>query len=249
MSLRRLRPFVLLLVAANIVLFAWGNGYFGAASSPEAGNLRQEVHPERLIIVGNEAGGAAPAPAAPSETAPPPAPPDEKASAEEQAPTVPSPSAKCLAWYRLSDANVKRISSLLKSKHPSLKLVTSTNSAVATWWVYIPPLPNRAAAEKKAVELKELEVPEYFIVQEEGPRHYAISLGIFSNESAARERLKELQNKGVRSARIGPRSFHEGPAKTVEARGNAETVEAARNSANALSPPLHASACEEAGEH
>jgi len=256
MLLRLLRPFVLLLVAANIVLFAWGNDYFGTPPPPEgAERLRQQIHPERLIIVGHETGdrpaaGGESASASPASSEAPSQPesPDEDAATEEQASAPPVPSAQCLAWPRLSDADAKRITALLKSKHSSLKVLTHSNGAVATWWVHIPPLANRAAADKKAAELRELNVPEYFIVQEEGPRRHAISLGIFSNESAAKERLKELQGKGVRSARVGPRSFHEGPAKVIEARGNAETVEAARNSANALSPPLPASACDEAAE-
>ncbi len=277
MSSRLLRALVLLLVAANLGLFAWGRGYFGAAERPEAARLQQQIHPENLYVLGRgesdgeASGGSAdstpvtPAASASASTStpqssppagngaisatttqaqPPSPPPGEAANSEPQAQSQ----TQCLAWNKLSDANAKRITDLLKSKHPSLKTVVRPNSAAATWWVYIPPLPNRAAAEKKTAELKNLDVPEYFIVQEDGPRRHSISLGIFSNETAARERLKELQNKGVRSARVGPRTYHEGPTKTVEARGGAETVEAARASANTLSPPLPAVACDEAAD-
>nr|MBP9655454.1 SPOR domain-containing protein [Rhodocyclaceae bacterium] len=83
----------------------------------------------------------------------------------------------------------------------SRKVVPGESSG---WWVYIPALPGKAEAEKKAGELRNLGVSDLFIVQEGTSRH-AISLGIFSSEKGSSERLAELKAKGVRSAVIGPR--------------------------------------------
>jgi hypothetical protein len=75
--------------------------------------------------------------------------------------------------------------------------------------VFIPPQTRtddlRQAALRKAGELKKLGVQDYFIVQEEGPYRWAVSLGVFRSEEAAQARLAALRVQGVRSARVGPR--------------------------------------------
>jgi len=71
--------------------------------------------------------------------------------------------------------------------------------------VFIPPQANRAAALKKTAELKSLGIDDYFILQDEGKMRWALSLGVFSSEEAARSRLEALRAKGVRSAQTGER--------------------------------------------
>ncbi|HLS85394.1 MAG TPA: SPOR domain-containing protein, partial [Burkholderiales bacterium] len=75
----------------------------------------------------------------------------------------------------------------------------------ASWWVFIAPQGSRQAAARKAGELKDLGVEDYFIVQDESRYRWALSLGVFRNEAAARERLAALRRQGVRSAEIGQR--------------------------------------------
>ena len=58
---------------------------------------------------------------------------------------------------------------------------------------------------RKASELKSLSINDYFIVQEDGPYRWAVSLGVFRNEDAAQARLATLRDQGVRSARAAPR--------------------------------------------
>ncbi|MGH9577492.1 MAG: SPOR domain-containing protein, partial [Terriglobales bacterium] len=71
--------------------------------------------------------------------------------------------------------------------------------------VFVPPQGNRAAALKKTAELKTLGIDDYFILQDEGRMRWAVSLGVFSSEEAARNRLEALRASGVRSAQAGER--------------------------------------------
>jgi hypothetical protein len=71
--------------------------------------------------------------------------------------------------------------------------------------VFIPSQKTRQGALKKAAELKALGIEEYFIVQEEGPQRWALSLGVFRSEDAAQARLASLRARGVRSALVGER--------------------------------------------
>ena len=50
---------------------------------------------------------------------------------------------------------------------------------------------------------------DFFQIQE-GPNRNAISLGVFSAEKGAQERLADLKSQGVRSARISVRPGKEG---------------------------------------
>lgn len=60
--------------------------------------------------------------------------------------------------------------------------------------------------EKKAGELRKLGVEDFFIIQDNSPMRWGISLGVFKQEDAARTHLAALNQKGVQSARIGQRT-------------------------------------------
>jgi cell division septation protein DedD len=197
------RALVFLLVFANLLFYAFSAGYFGRSGSDDAHRLTQQVHPERLRIVSR---GEAPAVTE-----------DRGTSAAEPAP-VPLPAGAaaasgasvCLAWEGLSEADARRIGDLLGSRFADFRVERKAagEQAVTQWWVFIPPLSNRAESERKAGQLRSLGVTDYFVVSEGAQRH-AISLGIFSAQNRAEERLAELKAKGVRSARMGERPGRE----------------------------------------
>ncbi len=70
------------------------------------------------------------------------------------------------------------------------------------YWLHIPPLKNKAEAEKKLAELKALTIEDGALLEERGKWRFAISLGVYPNEDAATVRLNQLKEKGVKSARL-----------------------------------------------
>jgi hypothetical protein len=92
---------------------------------------------------------------------------------------------------------------------------------LTSYWVSIPSLGSKAAAEKKTAELKQLGISDFFVVNDPGPNLHGISLGLFHTEESANERLQQLGRKGVKSARIETRPR---PAEQagLEIRGTAE---------------------------
>lgn len=72
--------------------------------------------------------------------------------------------------------------------------------------VYIPPQPDKESAEKKASELRHLGITDFYIIRDNSPLRWGISLGVFKKEEAARNHLAALSEKGVRTARIGQRT-------------------------------------------
>ncbi len=116
----------------------------------------------------------------------------------------------CLVWERLSISDADRLSAAMAEKFKDFSLTRkAVNADNPAWWVYIPPLPEKADADKKAGELRALGVTDFFQIQE-GPNRNAISLGVFSAEKGAQERLADLKSQGVRSARISVRPGKEG---------------------------------------
>ena len=185
-----MRVLVFLLVLANLLFYAFGAGYFGRPDAPDSGRLDQQVAPERMRLV---ARGEAPA----SKAAESPAP---------AAVVAPPVETTCLRWDRLAVADADRLAALLGEKFAAFAQKRQTLPGEgSSWWVFIPPLPGKPEAEKKAGELRQFGVSDYFIVQEAGPNRLAISLGLFSSEKGAQERLADLKEKGVKSARIALR--------------------------------------------
>jgi hypothetical protein len=105
------------------------------------------------------------------------------------------------------------------------RIVQRRTEELAGWWVFIPPRNGRQAALKKAAELKALGVTDYFVVSDEGPFRWALSLGVFRSQDAAQARLLTLNDLGVRSARIGPRETMV-PKVWLQVRGSDPALEA-----------------------
>lgn len=112
----------------------------------------------------------------------------------------------CLEWGEFSGDDFKRATEVLSALQLGDKLSQRQVDHNKGYWVYIPPLKNKAAANRKVSQIKALGVREYFIVQDAGALRYAISLGVFKAQDAAQNYLNELHAKGVRSAQIGERA-------------------------------------------
>ncbi len=183
-----MRAFVFLLILANLMFLAWTQGYFEMASNPDALRVQQQLLADRIrILARDEAQAAAIKPEKPVK------------AVEKKVSDI------CLQVNDLSIADAERVESRLAEKLPAFKVQRTAIESRASYWVFIPPLLSRRDAENKAAELKRLGVPEFFIVQEDGPRNRAISLGLFSSKEAAAARLEMLRGMGVKSARIGER--------------------------------------------
>ena len=177
-----LRTLFLVLLLANVAFFAWSRYVSPPDASADPLPLERQIEPEKLKVI------------APSELPPAAARPASAAVA-----------LKCIEWGSFTLADAPRAEKALEPFALGARLAQRRTEENAGWWVFIPPQGNRPAALKKANELKTLGIDDYFIVQEEGPQHWALSLGVFRSEEAAQARLAALRAQGVRSAQIGAR--------------------------------------------
>jgi hypothetical protein len=170
----------LALLLANLVFFAWSRYYFPSEAAAD-GALVRDSEPDKLKIV-----------------------PSGELSAVKPA-ASPVAVGGCLEWGSFSLTDYSRAEKALQPLALGSRLAPRRTEETAGWWVFIPPQASRQAALKKAAELKNLGVSDYFIVADEGDWHWALSLGVFRSEEAAQARLAALRQQGVRSAVVGSR--------------------------------------------
>ena len=223
-----MRALVFLLILANLLFLAWTQGYFGASADPDAFRLQQQLLAERIAVVARD---EPPAPAAEVVKADKPVPAEEKKVTEQ-----------CLSLADLQVVDSERIEAMLAEKWPQFKAQRTTIEGSASYWVYVPALANKQEAEGKVAELKKLRVPEFFIVQENGPHKWAISLGLFSSKEAATARLEALRSQGVKSARVGERKAKAVTAQ-LEMSGPESQADLLRKAIGELLPDGHLAVC------
>jgi hypothetical protein len=252
-----LKTIVFLLVLANVMFYAFTEGYLGRPEHPDSGRVAQQVTPERMRIVSRGEVPAAqvptalvvepvvePAPAKPAESSVEMKevvkPVAEPLVVESKKPAVEAN--VCLVWEQLSVVDAERINGVLAGKFSNYKVSRQVAGGEGNgWWVYIPPLAGKPEADKKASELKGFGVTDYFIIPD-GPNRFAISLGIFTAEKGGQERLAELKDKGVRSARLTPRPGKDGTV-SLEASGPQSTRDALLKAVGKPQAKVSESAC------
>jgi hypothetical protein len=188
------------LLALNIALFAYAQSYFGTSkgSEEERARIKPQLEPGKLVLLTNaqaDAAKAAPTPAAAPAT-------DTPAAA-----AVPAKALACIDVGTFSAGEAKRFESRLArlelGERQSRQAVQAQD--VTSYLVNIPPQASKDAADRKAAELRELGLTNFFIMSGDSPMKWAISLGVFKTESGAQTLLAQLNKQGVHSARITPR--------------------------------------------
>jgi len=209
---------IFLLILANLLFFAFSEGYLGRPHNPDALRLKKQIRPEAIRVVSRDAPPPLPhqAEAKPEGAKTEPVPP-----AAEPKPEAAAAAAEiCLMWNELSSKDVDLLTALLTEKFPDFKQTKRPEKAQGkSWWVSIGPLTSKAEADRKAKELKELNVKDFIVVHDVAANRFSISLGVFSNESGAKTRLASLRETGVRSAKVEPYPSKE--TFSIEARGTA----------------------------
>ena len=111
----------------------------------------------------------------------------------------------CMEWGEISDGERQRAAAALSALKLGNKFTQRQVEHVSGYWVYLPPPKNVAEVEQKVAEIKEFGLAEYFVVQDEGKWHNAISLGVFKTVEAAHKFRDSVKAKGLQAAKAGER--------------------------------------------
>jgi hypothetical protein len=190
-----LKFFFWILLFANAGLFAYQRGYLEmvAPSGREPARMTNQLNADKLKLI----------PAAQAESISAKPSPNEAVVAE-------APKTEVLACVEIGNFDAEeaeRFKERLAALSLGDRISQRSIREVLSHMVFIPPQGDKEGAEKKAGELRQLGVNDFYIVQDNSSMRWAISLGVFKVEEKARAQLVYLNRKGVRSARIGPYSM------------------------------------------
>lgn len=193
-----LKFFFWTLLFANAGLLAYQQGALETLlpSSREPARIANQLNADKVRLI--------PPPPVRREPPPPPV-PEPAVVAEQKAEPL-----ACVEIGNFNAAEARRFSAQLDALALGERVSQRPVLEVGSHFVYIPPQPDQEAAEKKAAELRALGIDDFFIIQDNPALRWAISLGVFKQEEAARTHLANLTLKGVRSARIGQRRVNTG---------------------------------------
>lgn len=173
-----MRTVVILLLLANLTFFVYTR--LDATSDGEAVRLVEQVQPEKMkLLTPQQVAALGPA-------------------------KVAALADVCLEWGPLSDADRARALGDLEPLALGRLLSQKRIETTMAFWVYLTPSANRAEAERRAGELRERGIGDVAVL-ESGPQRYAVSLGLFHAEDAAKARLADLTKLGVTNTRSGAR--------------------------------------------
>ena len=172
-----MRTVVLLLLLANITLFAYTK--LDSVGAGEAVRLKEQVRPDKIVILTPQQVAAL----SPAKVA--------------------SLADVCMEWGPFSDPDRTRAIADLDPLQLGRLLTSRRVDVDGAWWVSLGGFANKAAADRRAFELRQQNVGDVSVVDNKGQP--VVSLGVFRTEQAARARADAVAAQGVKNARAEPR--------------------------------------------
>lgn len=169
-----------LLLLANLALLVLQPGavdrWRGAASEPP--RLQQQLHADRISLTNLR---------------------DQTEGAPKSATAEPLACVE-IGNFTAQMARVfeSRLSRLNLPALPQKREVTEQGS----YMVYLPPLDGQAGANRKLAQLRQLGWQDLHLIQDQSPRRWGISLGLFKTAEAAQAQLVLAEKAGVTGARV-----------------------------------------------
>lgn len=134
----------------------------------------------------------------------------------------------CMVWGSFGAREQERAQQALVAQPFADSVRVQPTEETRKYWIYLPPFKSKAEAQKKAEELKLLEVGDLFVIQEDSQWRHAISLGIFATEAAAAKHLAQLRAKGVKGLKMSARASGRQVNLLVSAHGRQAAAELAK---------------------
>jgi hypothetical protein len=180
-----LKLLALALLLANAGYFAWGHNLLAAyglspARQSEPERLARQINPEMLQIA---------APARADQPAPPP-PPAEK----------PPDGTQCLQAGVFTEQQARALRPRLEAGLPEGSWSFETSGEAVRWIIYMGKYISKEAMNRKRVKLEQLGLA---FEQPVSPKlNPGLSLGSFASKAEAERALSEMNQRGIRSAKV-----------------------------------------------
>jgi hypothetical protein len=183
-----MRAFVLFLVLANLVLFAWQQGGLRGpgGSGREPQRIDRQIAPEAIRLLK----------------------PDQLASLRgaSQPGDELSAAVACVELGDFDDASLPRIQERLAQLSLGERLRARRVEAQARYVVYLPPAASRADAERQALDLRSRGIQDLVVMGPNTSMPNAIQLGSFRDPESAQRRQADLAERGVSNVQVAARA-------------------------------------------
>jgi hypothetical protein len=183
-----MRAAFLLLLLANLALFAWQQGLFGTAAEAgrEPERVSRQIAAEKIRALAPEQLAALHGTA--------------RAAGDGK------PKLACFEFGDFDEASLPRVQSQLAALALGDRLRARSSSAGGGWYVvYLPPLATRAAAARVAQDLRERGIRDLVVMGPNSPMPNAIALGSFRDPELAQRHQAELVRRGVAGVQMTQR--------------------------------------------
>ena len=178
-----LRALVVVLLIANLAFFGWSQGWLDgivgvrANGDREPERLAQQVKPDSIVILGDAASGA-------PRTA-----------------VTAAAGTSCLEAGPYTAGEAAAAEAALQGIAPPGSWSDLRSDRPGTWLVYMGSYPDREAMLRKEEEIGRARAElEEIAVPGEGP--FGLALGRFGDRADAERALAQLQQRGIRTARV-----------------------------------------------
>jgi hypothetical protein len=181
----KLRVLALLLLVANLVFFAWTQGWLDgvvsvrARGDREPERLAREFQPQRVRVLA----------------------PDEAAAAMAASAPVPAATLSCLEAGPYTPAEARAAETLLQAALPAGSWARRSVERPGSWIVYLGRFTTEEALQKKIEELRRLST-SFEELQSPPELAPGLSLGRFDSRPTADKALEQFGQRGVRTARV-----------------------------------------------
>jgi hypothetical protein len=206
-----LRAVVVLLCLANLLVYAWGQGWLNGVltdngpAEHEPARLAQQITPHNITL--EPPAAAASSASAPAST---PAPADTSASGASDASSavaVPAGASAattvsaCLQLGPYTEAEKLAMSDALHKALPQLSWQDARIDQPGTWWIYMGRYVSQDVLAKKEEELQRIHVA-FEEVTTPPDLALGLSLGRFHDRDQANQALARLTIHGIHTARL-----------------------------------------------
>jgi hypothetical protein len=173
-----MRVLFLLFVLANVAFFAYTR-FAGAPGTRDPGAQARQIEADKIRVLTSAQGAA-------------------RARVPER------PDRACFEWGPFPVAELTVVRNAIENLARDVEITERRVASATGWWVFIPPLPNRLAANQRIAELRS-QGEDVSLVVEDPKLVNAVSLGVYPSEEAAGKRFAEVRKRGVAGAVMGPR--------------------------------------------
>ena len=110
----------------------------------------------------------------------------------------------CLVWGDFYEEQIKYAETVILELFPDLFYSLEESDNTTMYWLYIPPHPDKEAANREINKLRNLGIVS-FRVKDGNQWENAVSLGMFYDQKDALKQLREVEKKGIANAKIEER--------------------------------------------